>query len=87
MTAANNLMNQFEAPVLFHVCCLALHAIAGVSVAALVLAWLFVLSRYVHAWIHLATNRLRQRSYAFRSGLGLLALMWIWFALRLAGLA
>lgn len=87
MTAANNLMNQFEAPVLFHVCCLALHATAGVSIVALVLAWLFVLSRYVHAWIHLTTNRLKQRNYAFRSGLGLLALMWIWFALHLAGLA
>lgn len=87
MTAANNLMNQFEAPVLFHVCCLALNATAGVSVVALALAWLFVLLRYVHAAIHLTTNRLKHRNYAFRLGLALLALMWIWFALHLAGLA
>jgi hypothetical protein len=85
MTAANNLMNQFEAPVLFHVCCLALNATAGVSIVALVLAWLFVLSRYVHAAVHLTTNRLRHRNLAFRSGLLLLAPMWIWFTLHLAG--
>lgn len=84
MTASNNLMNQFEAPVLLHVWCLALHAIGGVSAVALVLAWLFVLSRYVHAWIHLTTNTLKHRNYAFRAGFLLLALMWLLFAWRLA---
>jgi len=87
MTAANNLMNQFEAPVLFHVCCLALHAVGGVSAVAVVLAWLFVLSRYVHAWVHLSTNKLKHRNYSFRAGLAVLALMWVWFGLVLAGLA
>lgn len=86
MTAANNLMNQFEAPLLFHVCCLAFHAIAGVSVVPLILAWLFVLLRYAHAWVHLTTNKLKHRNYSFRIGLVLLALMWVWFALALAGL-
>jgi hypothetical protein len=86
MTAANNLMNQFEAPVLFHVCCLALHAVDGVYVVSLTLAWLFVLARYVHAWVHLTTNRLKHRNYSFRTCLVVLALMWIWFALVLAGL-
>lgn len=86
MTAANNLMNQFEAPVLFHVACLAFHAIGGVSSAVLVLAWLFALSRYAHAWVHLSTNKLKHRNYGFRAGLGLLALMWVWFALVLGGL-
>lgn len=85
MTAANNLMNQFEAPVLFHVVCLALHATAGVSTVVLMLAWLFALSRYVHAWVHLTTNKLKHRNYVFRAGLLLLALMWIWFALHLLG--
>jgi hypothetical protein len=87
MTAANNLMNQFEAPTLFHIACLAFHAIGGVSVTALVLAWLFVLLRYAHAWVHLTTNKLRHRNYSFRTGLVVLALMWVWFALALAGFA
>ncbi len=86
MTAANNLMNQFEAPVLFHVFCLALHAIGAVSVVPLVLGWLFVVSRYAHAFVHLTTNKLKHRNYSFRAGVVLLALMWLWFALAMAGL-
>ena len=85
MTVANNLMNQFEAPVLLHVWCLALHAIGAVSPLALMLAWLFVASRYVHAWIHLTTNRLKYRSAVIRVGVLLLALMWLLFAWRLTG--
>lgn len=84
MTAANNLMNQFEAPVLFHVVCLSLHATAGVSTLVLVLAWLFLASRYVHAWIHLTTNKLKHRNYAFRFGLLVLAILWVWLAVHLA---
>lgn len=84
MNAANNLMNQFEAPVLFHVVCLALNATAGVSIVTLALAWIFVLSRYVHAWVHLTTNKLKHRNYAFRFGLLILAILWIAFAIRLA---
>ncbi|MGE0501638.1 MAG: MAPEG family protein [Rhizobiaceae bacterium] len=85
MNTANNLMNQFEAPVLFHICCLALHATAGVGYFILALAWLFALSRYLHAYVHLTTNKLKHRNYAFRFGLAVLALMWIWLALHLAG--
>ena len=62
MNVANNLMNQFEATVLFHVACLALHATAGVSYVVLVLAWLFVISRYVHAYFHLTSNQLKHRN-------------------------
>ena len=85
MNVSNNLMNQYEAPVLFHVVCLALHATAGVSYIVLALAWLFALSRYGHSYIHLTTNKLKHRNYAFRSGLGILVLMWLWLALHLAG--
>jgi hypothetical protein len=85
MTVANNLMNQFEAPVLFHVVCLAFHATAGVSYVVVTMAWLFVLSRYVHSWVHLSTNKLKHRNYAFRAGLVILFLMWLWFTLHLAG--
>jgi hypothetical protein len=85
MTASNNLMNQYEAPVLFHVVCLALHATAGVGYVPLVLAWLFALSRYLHSFIHLTTNKLKHRNYAFRTGLLFLLLLWLWLALHLLG--
>ena len=83
---ANNLMNQFEAPVLFHVVCLCLFATAGVSVLTVTLAWLFVISRYLHALVHLTANNVMLRFNAFGFGLVVLLVMWIVFALHLAGL-
>lgn len=50
VTVANNLINQFELPVLFHVLCLALFVTNGVNYLTLALMWLFIVSRYVHAW-------------------------------------
>ncbi len=85
-TAANNLMNQFEAPMLLHLACLALFVTDGVSAVPLALAWLFVALRYLHAWVHVTTNKLKHRSYSFRAGVAVLALLWVWFALHLAGL-
>lgn len=85
--ARNNLANQFELPVLFYAACLALHAVGAADAVAVTLAWIFVVSRYVHAWVHVTTNRIRHRRPAFIVGFFALAAMWIWLALRLAGLA
>jgi hypothetical protein len=79
----NNLANQYELPTLFHVACLALYAVAGAGVFALVLAWVFVASRYVHAYIHVTTNRIRYRQMAFTVGFVALGLMWLMLALHL----
>lgn len=84
-SAANNLMNQFELPVLFHVVCLALFVTSGVSYMTVVLAWLFVAMRYVHAFFHLGGNRVRHRSPAFALGFVMLVVLWVWFALHLLG--
>ena len=84
-TASNNLMNQFELPVLFHVLCLALCVTNGVNYLTLILMWLFILSRYLHAWIHLSTNPVMLRSRVFTGGALILLVAWIWFALHLAG--
>lgn len=79
----NNLANQFELPVLFHVCCLALYATAGAGTVAVMLAWLFVLSRYVHAVIHVTSNRIRLRQPAFTLGFLALGAMWIALAIHI----
>ncbi|PBB35764.1 MAPEG family protein [Mesorhizobium sp. WSM3868] len=85
VTVANNLINQFELPVLFHVLCLALFVTNGVNYLTLTLMWLFVVTRYVHAWVHLSRNYLLHRSRAFFLGAGILLVAWIWFALHLLG--
>lgn len=81
----NNLVNQFELPVLFFTVCLSLYATAGAGTVALVLAWIFVISRYLHAWIHVTSNRIRYRQPLFSLGFVVLALMWVWLALHLLG--
>ncbi|TGP27009.1 MULTISPECIES: MAPEG family protein [unclassified Mesorhizobium] len=85
VTVANNLINQFELPVLFHVLCLALFVTNGVNYLTLALMWLFVVTRYVHAWVHVTRNYMLHRSRAFYFAAGVLLIAWIWFALHLAG--
>ncbi len=82
----NNLANQFELPVLFFAACLALYVANGVNVLTVALAWIFVLSRCVHAAIHVTTNRIRHRQPAFVVGFLALLVIWVWFALHIAGL-
>lgn len=84
---SNNLMNQFELPMLFHVLGLALYLTNGVNYLTLALMWVFVLSRYAHACVHLTSNALQLRYRTFFVGVAVLGLCWIWFALHIAGLA
>ncbi|MER8799923.1 MAPEG family protein [Mesorhizobium sp. M0998] len=85
-SVTDNLSNQFELPVLFYVLCLTLHVTNGVNYLTLTLMWIFVVSRYLHASVHLTSNRLILRSRAFYLGAVVLALGWIWLALHLLGL-
>jgi hypothetical protein len=84
-TVAANLMNQFEIPVLFHVLCLALYMTDGVTYLTLALMWIFVVTRYAHAYVHVTSNRLIHRNRSFTAGVVALAIGWIWFALHIAG--
>ncbi|RAZ88499.1 hypothetical protein DPM33_23530 [Mesorhizobium hawassense] len=85
VTVANNLINQFELPVLFYALCLALFVTNGVNDLTLVLMWLFIVTRYVHAWVHLNRNYVLHRTRAFFLGAGILFVAWVWFALHLLG--
>jgi hypothetical protein len=74
---AANYINQFELPVLFYaVVAFALIAKAA-DLAMIVLAWLFVLSRIVHAAIHIGPNKVRWRTPAFAVGFLVIAIMWV----------
>jgi hypothetical protein len=73
----NNLANQFELPVLFYAACLSLFVTGGVTIITLALAWVFSLSRIVHAWVHVTSNRIRYRRPIFTLGYLVLAGMWV----------
>ncbi len=51
------------------------------------MAWVFVVTRLIHAYIHTGTNYVPHRFNAFAAGVIVLLLMWVIFAVRLiAGL-
>ena len=74
--AVNNcIRNQLEVPVLFYVLCMVLFMLNAVSVLSLSIAWLFVLSRFVHAYIHTGSNYVPVRRRVFMFSTVLILIM------------
>ncbi len=69
--------NHFEVPPLFYIGVLFVFVTDSVSSAAVSFAWLFVAMRCVHAYIHLGSNNVRHRFYAFIISLIFLAGLWL----------
>ncbi len=84
LAAKNNITNQFEVPVLFHIACIQLQLFDAVTLVTVVLAWLFVVARLVHAWVHLTSNRVLFRRRAFIASLLLTVALWTVLAVELA---
>jgi hypothetical protein len=84
--ASNAFSNQFELPVLFF----ALVPLAIITRKAdlifVVLSWVFVLSRVVHAAVYVTTNYVPLRFLAYLIGAIALIAMWIMFAIRILSL-
>jgi hypothetical protein len=57
--------NLFEIPVIFYVACTLYISLQIESTAAIILAWLFVVFRYIHAYIMLGSNNVIHRMWAF----------------------
>lgn len=66
--AANNFSNQFETPVLFYVLGMMAIHVGATGWLMTTLAWAYVASRIVHAFIHIGSNDLRYRSSVFFVG-------------------
>lgn len=81
---SNNIANQFELPVLFYILCLVLYATNTVSLVAVVLAWLFTLSRFAHAYVHIGSNYVPMRLRLFLVGCFVLIGMLVQVAWALA---
>ena len=81
---ARHFTNLFENPVLFYVACVVAMVSGLGGTPMLVLAWLFVATRIVHAVIHLTSNRIPQRVTAYASSWTVLAAMWLWLVFGVA---
>jgi hypothetical protein len=74
---AANQRNQFELPVLFYAVTAFALIVAAADTFMVVLAWLFVLTRLLHAAIHIGPNKVRWRSPVFALGFLVLTIMWV----------
>jgi len=83
MQVSNAFHNSMEMPVLFYVAVLLGLLSMTLDVTVYVLMWMFVLSRIVHATIHVTSNNLRHRTPMFLVGAIALALIWIIIAGRI----
>jgi hypothetical protein len=53
------------------------------DVVFVVLEWLFVVLRIVHAYIHVTSNYVPRRFQVFAAGLLVLVIMWIYFGAKI----
>ena len=66
--AGDNYGNQFELPLLFFVLCTVQFLLGSVTQFTLLVAWVFVVSRIIHAGIHLTFNHIFTRFLVFFTG-------------------
>jgi hypothetical protein len=80
---AANFRNQFELPVLFYVLTILSIMTRHADIVFVVLAWVFVLSRFGHAYIHTTSNNVIQRGRVYGVGVLALIIAWVVFIVRI----
>ena len=79
----NSYTNQFEQPVLFYVLTILAIISKHADLLFVVMAWIFVLVRLAHVYVHVTTNNLDHRGPIFGIGALVLAIMWLIFMVRI----
>jgi len=79
--SAYNLKNLFELPVIFYPLCLVLYVTATVDMPYVIAAWLFLVFRALHSFVHCTSNAVMLRFYLY-----LAAAMALWFMLARAAI-
>lgn len=77
---SNAYRNQFEVPVLFYLVCVLAIATNQVTQPLVILAWVFVVARLAHMYIHTGSNYIPHRFYGFAASVFALMGMWAVFA-------
>ena len=80
---ANTHNNQYQLPVLFYVLVLLTLVTRKTDFVLVAGAWVFVVSRFAHAWIYVTSNDVPMRFRAYVVGAFTLVALWIWLTFRL----
>jgi hypothetical protein len=75
--------NQFQLPMLFYVLVVLALFLRKADLLFVIMSWIFVISRIMHAGIHVTSNNVTQRFAAYTVGMVVLLLMWAIFAVRI----
>ena len=75
--------NQFELPVLLYVLIALALPLRHADLFIVLMSWLFVVTRFVHAGVFVSSNDLGRRSTAWIAGALVLLVMWLYFALKM----
>jgi hypothetical protein len=65
---SNNIANQFQTPILFYVLAFVVFSLNIVTTTSMMLAWSYVVSRYLHAYVHIGSNYVPHRMNLFLFG-------------------
>jgi len=83
LQVGNAYQNQLEMPLLFYVLTILAIVTRQADLFFVVLAWIFVALRVLHAYVHVTDNHLGRRGASFGAAAVVLLLMWIYFAVRI----
>jgi hypothetical protein len=83
MQAGFSFANQFELPVLFYVLTILALITKQADLPFVVMAWIVVVSRLVHAYVHLTSNYVPMRGIWFAVGCAVLFIMWVIYIVRI----
>jgi hypothetical protein len=79
----NGFADEFGLPVLFYVLIAIALPLRRADLVIVMLSWVFVVTRFVHAGILATSSEGRNRSQAWFAGALVLLAMWVYFALKI----
>src|ERR1700694_3357494 len=79
----NCFSNQFELPLLFYILIALALPLRHADLFIVLMSWVFVVTRFVHAGIFVTSNDLKHRWLVWFPGVLVLFAMWFYFALKI----
>ncbi|HYA06832.1 MAG TPA: MAPEG family protein, partial [Xanthobacteraceae bacterium] len=87
LQVAYSFSNQFELPVLFYVLTILEYVTHLAGLAFVVLAWVFVVFRLLHAYVHVTSNIMRLRGAMYGVAALALAVAWVIYIVEVLSVA
>ena len=81
----NNLGNQFESPIIFYIISIIYYLTNNVDSFLISIMSIYVLTRYMHTYIHVTSNFVPYRFKLFLVGVLILLVLTLWLTLKLIG--